>query len=210
MSWGVCPWRLIDATPLNETACNDGHEFVRYSVEQAGENIASISRHGHSPQLTYSKACHLEVVKYLWGKEDQTVKIITFIRGTNALCLAAGYGKIIIVKFLVENTNPSLTLEHLVGELPIHAAALRGSSEVVKYLIAKFDPASVDEKNSQRLTPLVFALDERGDQTDVIKYLMKNGGVTSMEYSRCYNKHNATLTNFLTIIFRLCNLYPQF
>ena len=111
---------------------------------------------------------------------------------------------------MVENTNASLTSGDLDREVPIHAAASGGNSEVVKYLIAR-DPASVNEKKRQDSTPLDFALDERGGyHPDVIQYLMKNGGVTSMEHSRCYNKRNATLTNFLTIIFRLCNLYPQF
>ena len=104
---------------------------------------------------------------------------------------------------MVENTNASLTSEDL-DRKAIHAAALGGNSEVVKYLIAK-DPASVNEKKRQDSTPLDFALDERGGyHPDVIQYLMKNGGVTSMEHSR----RNATLINFLTVIFRLCNLYP--
>ena len=40
---------VYGATPLNEAAWNDGLEFVGYSVEQAGENIASISCHRQTP-----------------------------------------------------------------------------------------------------------------------------------------------------------------
>lgn len=79
--------------------------------------------------------------------------------GCNALILAGGYGKLDIVKWLIEEGVP-VDVPNKYGSIVLHTAAEKGQTHVVKWLLEN-RICHFDVKNDHGIIPLYVALDRK-------------------------------------------------
>ena len=91
-------------------------------------------------------------------------------RGSTALILAAYYTRLYMLdKLLYAAADPNIG--GAMGN-PIHGAAYKGSTEIVKHLV--YHGASLDVTDSQGSTPLHYAV--LGSNCELVEFLLARGG----------------------------------
>ncbi|CAI8036381.1 Serine/threonine-protein kinase TNNI3K [Geodia barretti] len=97
--------------------------------------------------------------------------------GSTPLDLAAAYGTVDVVKYMIEEKN-CYDPANYGSNTPLHHAALRGNLPVVQYLVDTrgFD---VNSKGWHDRTPLHFAC--QGGHLDVVKYLIEESKMEMLE-----------------------------
>ena len=91
-------------------------------------------------------------------------------RGSTALILAAYYNRLYMLdKLLYAAADPNIG--GAMGN-PIHGAAYKGSTEIVKHLV--YHGASLDVTDSQGSTPLHYAV--LGSNCELVEFLLARGG----------------------------------
>jgi hypothetical protein len=86
------------------------------------------------------------------------------------LHVASEYGKVEIVKYLIEQCHANVEEKDNYGWTPLHIASARGKIKVVKYLIEQCH-ANVEENDNDGKTPLHIA--SAYDKIEVVKYLIE-------------------------------------
>ncbi|MBN9542526.1 MAG: ankyrin repeat domain-containing protein [Alphaproteobacteria bacterium] len=90
---------------------------------------------------------------------------------------AVEYGKLEVVKYLINETNVNINIKHFNGDTLLHQASMRGYFEIIKYLIEEKN-MNVDILNNSRETPLKYA--SRNGHLKTVKYLVKKGANTNI------------------------------
>lgn len=137
---------------------------------------------GKTPVLFYAvKAGNLQMVKDLVAAGAKcTDKSGTLVIGTSSFgspsVLAAGLGKLDILKYFIESCNVSVNDQEYDsstksndGWSPLGAAAALGNLDVVKYMVAKGANKNI-KQGSYKLTPLLEAASN--GHYEVVKYLI--------------------------------------
>ena len=168
-----------NVTELQLKACKDKSTKFNYSGSLGG---TSDSGYGSSFTTTVAKLHHkivvackngqLEIVKELIaGKNIVWKKCVSQSdhHGDTPLHVAALYGKKIIVKYLVEETDCEVEIRNRYYNTPLHRAANQGNLEIVQYLIEEKKSNPMCECRWKR-TPLHNAC--RHGRFEVINFLL--------------------------------------
>ena len=147
-----------------------GQELVKYLVENYPELLTIRDEEGQSPFLVTGVSGSVELVKYLISKQCDVLDKDS--DGWTVLHKACKYGKLELVKYLVENYPELLTIRDKEGQSSFLVAGQSGSVELVEYLISKGCDAL--DKDNNGLTVLHYAC-QKGN-TEVVQYLVENSG----------------------------------
>ena len=115
-----------------------------------------------------SKGDRGRVESLLAGGAD--INSIVYSYDATALMLAARYGRLEMVKFLIDK-GADINIKNRIGSTAIHVASEYGRIDVVKYLVKK--GADVNAGNKYGYTPLMRASLSKHPGT--VKYLIKKG-----------------------------------
>ena len=130
---GFTPKRLYEQVALSNCAQKGHLEMVKYVIEQGGENVHD------KEKFALEAACiggHIEIVKYLIEHSAQKL-----VRYNLLLIYSASYGHLSLIKYFVSlGANPHVGYNFrntfaAEREYPLIISAVRGSLDVVKYLV---------------------------------------------------------------------------
>jgi ankyrin repeat protein/serine/threonine protein kinase len=160
-------------TPLHRAAKGGNLEVVKYLIEEKNCDRMRLCDWGRTP-LHYaceSENARLDLVQYLMNLEGVNVNVKDARYGFTPLDIAAEYGTVDVVKYMIEEKNCFDPANYEGSNAPLNHAAFRGNLPVVKYLVEKrgFD---VNVKGLNDLTPLHSAC--RNGKLELVKYLMEN------------------------------------
>ena len=95
------------------------------------------------------------------------------VDGTTCFYKAAEYGKLDVVKYIMNNHKIDINLKKISGRTPLYTAATNDNIEVVKELVENGTNINIDAEDNEGMTPLLgscfFA------RVEVIKYLVSKG-----------------------------------
>ena len=157
-------------TPLNRAAIQGQLEVVRYLIEERNCDPMCVSDWGRTPLHNACRYSQLKVVEYLMSLQGINVNARdTISTRSTPLDLAAGYGSVDVVSYLVHDKNCYDPANYEGFDTPLHFAAYRGNLPVVKYLVGNRD-FKVNMKGWHNMTPFHSAC--RGGKLEVVKYLI--------------------------------------
>ena len=156
-------------TPLHRAAREGQLEVIKYLIEEQHCDRMCTCNWGRTPLHIACRHTHLEVVKYLTDLEGVDVNAKDKRYRSTPLDLAAAYGSVGLVRYMIEDKNCYDPANYKGSNTPLHFAAYRGNLHVVEYLVANrgFD---VNAKGTNNGTPLNSAC--RAGHLEVVKYLM--------------------------------------
>ena len=116
------------------------------------------------------------MVKYLIEERNVPIRSVAQLMGedTSAVYLAAMYGHLHIVKYLVDTRGEDVLHETCTGRTIVFAAAQSGSVELLQYFVGK--KCSVQCTDGIGATPLHFAAGSSADRADAVAYLIDECG----------------------------------
>ena len=194
------------SSPLHH-ACNSGNESVVKMLLEYGDDINSVNLFGYTPLHVAAAMNHTAVVNLLLecGADVNLSRMDDpgngYGNGTTPLHSAAGLAdQSITLLDLLIHWGAGLENVTRTGETPLHFAARAGSSEKVRFLLAR--GAHVDAKANSGQTPLHIAASE--GKVSVTELLLKNGADISLKDNRgltpCATSHYERLSYHFNVV----------
>ncbi|MFZ4054877.1 MAG: ankyrin repeat domain-containing protein [Polynucleobacter sp.] len=166
------PFHSLAQTPVHEL------DAIKAAKFNDTKGMAALLRQGLiSPNMRDAKGTPLLMLAI----DDRSTEVIYLLmdtpgididaanrKGENALMMAAIFGLIPEVKYLVEN---KAAIFNQSGWTPLHYAATTGQTEIVSYLIEQ--GAQVNALSESNTTPLMMAV--RSGNIETVSVLLKNG-----------------------------------
>ena len=152
---------MAGVTPVNCASRQTVVEYFR-SLQNTDELISNLMEAARQGNLPVVKQCISQAARVDFRNHIQW-----------ALWLAAKYGHLSLVKFLVQEAGVSPHLSHNSDQTPLHVACSFGNLEIVHYLAGTGTDLSC--RDGDRDTPLHFA--SGAGHVDVVQYLVIEGGV---------------------------------
>lgn len=184
---------------LAHYAARNGHEnILRYFVEEKHLDLSQLQTEYRVTCLHDAAVCdQVDIIKYLlhsrhekhqpfrWNTPDNQGNTALHLGMSNrsitvndhCLCLAASYGCLNVLRYLLENesADPHLPAEN--GFLPIHYAAQSGHDESIKCLLS-FAPDTINALTKSLLTPIALA--SQSGSLDSVQLLLSRGAKTTL------------------------------
>ena len=125
---------IYGATPLHKASAGGYFDVVHYLVIDRGCDPLSKSGDGSTAlhSACADNSSNLDVVKFLLEKGNSPSSKDNL--GRTPLSLAAYYGKLAVVKYLVEEQQCDVNTRDNKGLTPLHEAVIGGDIEKVKYI----------------------------------------------------------------------------
>ena len=161
-----------DMTALH-ACCGRGHlELLRFLANLYGSRYLQESIEAQSAFLLALRAESFQVLRYLITEKGVDPNAFERLgeEYLSPLCLAAGWGKVQMVSFLVE-CGASINLPSKDGNTPLVCACRTGDGPTVAYLLEH--GADVSVSNGHGVTPLLTAI--HSNQYETLRQLLKHG-----------------------------------
>jgi ankyrin repeat protein len=161
-------------TPLHLAAYKGNLPVVQCLV---GSRRFDVNVNGAQNRTPLHSACHggqLKVVKFLMETEKVNQSVYDYEQGLTPLDVAAEYGTLALVQYMVEKRNWQLQFSSENRYTQLHHAAYGGKQEIVEYFIKTkgYEPHC---KGFKGRTPLHSAC--AGGKNGIVKYLISKFGV---------------------------------
>ena len=164
-------------TPLHCAALYGHLDIVKYLMESSYAKAMYSSFHDNTPLYCANEKGHFNVVKYLIEQKGCDPYTSIDKRGDTLLHIAATFGHLEIVEYLICTTNLDLLKIDDHQDTPLSLAAMRGHVEVFRFLISqlklKYNPRALcDELTHSDGNKLVHVAAEHGHLL-IFKYLVE-------------------------------------
>lgn len=153
-------------------ACTEGSIPLTALLLKSGADLEANDNSGCTPLLIAAQYGQVEVVAYLL-KQNANLKAVDTSRDT-ALHWAAYKGSIEVVGILQYYRQLSFSTVDAYGQTPLHLAALRGHTSVVRYILQWLDRTNKNErdilfvKDKNERTPLDLAIHKNRPNVEVV------------------------------------------
>jgi ankyrin repeat protein len=178
------------------SAAQNGHLDIVKALLEKGADVNLKDKNGDNALMCAEKTPHLLVMIELIKKHISAELNATKINGTPLIIWAVEYGRLDIVKELLEK-GADVNLKDKYGHTALIRAAYNGRLDIVKALLEK--GADVNLKDNFGHTTLIWAA--RKDRLDIVKALLEKGVNVNLEDSYgCTALKWAARNGHLTVI----------
>lgn len=169
--WPVNITDFRGRTPGHIAAMYGHVNIVKFVVEKDSSILKSKDRTEETMLMKAITFGHFGVVKYLVDNWNLSISERYSHRhfGNTAIHLASRYGKLDILKYLVEEKNGNVNVENNFRETPLFLAAENKLYRIIQYLVEERN-ADVKKVNSKGYNILFIAVDN--DDLGFMKYLL--------------------------------------
>lgn len=158
---------VYDNTVVHLAAQDGKLNILRYFIEQLHANASGVNSMGRTAFMNAAKAGHVETVKYLLQRGS--IYKTKDNDGNSAIHLASQDGKLLVVKYFLEQLGADVNAQGAIGRIPLMNAAEGGSLETFNYLLT--NGGYYEARDKEGSTALHLAA--RGGRLNIVKHLIE-------------------------------------
>ena len=185
------------ATPSHYAARNNNTDFLQWIIE-SGANLKSEAKNGALPVHDAAATGSLDALQVLLFHDETAVRNTLTGSEFLPLHLAANFGHLITVGWLIEKGLNAPDATSANGSTALHFAAQAGHFDVVGYLLEYLPKGAVNSRNVDGVTP--FYLAAENNHVDVLRLLREHGAKWDVDAAGTIAIHAAAKTGALQAV----------
>lgn len=151
------------STPLHLAAYVNYFNGVKFLADKFVLSAFEGDEEGYLPIHVACKMGHLEIINELLQYWPDPEELLSLKEGQNILHVAAKYGRVPVVDYILANLNLKklINMNDKEGNTPLHVATLQGHPEVVFLLTRRRRRANLKLVNNNNMTALDIAIERK-------------------------------------------------